>query len=161
MPKLIPISQIQMEKKKKENLALNMFVVLGSNYQQKYDINSCYVHMTQSKKRRCNQEIRYKYFLGNDTFYFLFIYLFLMKDNDTFIYLVQFILVQLSFLWEMTREISQEYQKYSKSNGHMQDVTTQPLSVSWGTNFFYTSEDLLASLLKYKRSFQKTCKQVF
>ena len=66
---------------------------------------------------------------------------------------VQFILVQLSVLWEMMREISQEYQKYSKSNGHMQDVTTQPPSLSWGTNFFYTSEDLLTSLLKYKRSF--------
>ena len=38
---------------------------------------------------------------------------------------------------------------------HMQDDTTQPLSLSWGTNFFYTSEDLLTSLLKYKRSLKQ------
>ena len=109
---------------------------------------------------RCNQELRYKYFLGNDTF-FKKLFIYLWKTMTHSYSWVQFILVQLSFLWEMMREISQEYQKYSKSNSHMQDVTNQPLSLSWGTNFFYTSEDLLASLLKYKRSFQKTCKQVF
>ena len=31
----------------------------------------------------------------------------------------------------------------------------QPLSLSWGPNFFYTSEDLLTSLLKYKRSLKQ------
>ena len=31
----------------------------------------------------------------------------------------------------------------------------QPLSLSWGTNFFYTLEDLLTSLLKCKRSLKQ------
>ena len=96
------------------------------------------------------QELIYKYFLGNDTFY-LFIYFYLRKTM-THSYRWFSLFLFNSLLWEMTREIFQEYQKYSKSNGHMQDVTTQPLSVSWGTNFFYNSEDLLTSLLKYKRS---------
>ena len=42
---------------------------------------------------------------------------------------------------------------------HMQDdiyyTTTLSKSLSWATNFFYTSEDLLPGPLKYTRSFKQ------
>ena len=37
----------------------------------------------------------------------------------------------------------------------MQDVTVQAISLPWGTNFFYSSKDLLTSLLKYERNLKQ------
>ena len=77
--------------------------------------------------------------------------LFFLNERQWHIHIAEFNVFLFNsfffFLWEMTREISQEYQKYS--------WLMQPLSLSWGTNFFYTSEDLWTSLLKYKRSLKQ------
>ena len=62
---------------------------------------------------------------------------------------VQCILIQLFFFF--CGKWREKFPKNTKNIlGYM-----QPLSLSWGTNFFYTSEDLLTSLLKYKRSLKQ------